>query len=58
MSALKCVVIGDSDVGKTSMLSRFCRQVFPEDHIPTVFDDYTGEPKTLNLLYNTFIMIK
>jgi GTPase SAR1 family protein len=40
---LKCVIIGDSNVGKTSMLSRFCRNVFPMDHTPTIFDDDTGK---------------
>ena len=40
--SLKCVVVGDSNVGKTSLLSRFCQGVFPVHHVPTFFDDDTG----------------
>lgn len=37
--SIKCVVVGDSNVGKTSLLSRYCRGVFPVNHVPTFFDD-------------------
>jgi len=40
---IKCVVVGDSNVGKTSLLSRYCRGDFPVDHVPTFFDDDTGQ---------------
>jgi GTPase SAR1 family protein len=56
MSAMKCVVIGDSNIGKTSMLSRFCRDVFPERHIPTVFDDYTGKNSLTNVFFSSSIV--
>ena len=35
------VIIGDGAVGKTSFLMRFCKDEFPEVHIPTVFENYT-----------------
>jgi len=41
--SIKCVVVGDSDVGKTSLLSSYCRHVFPVKHVPTIFDDDKGQ---------------
>ena len=32
---LRCVVVGDGGVGKTSLLSTFATGVFPEDYVPT-----------------------
>lgn len=37
----KLVIIGDGAVGKTCFLMRFCRNEFPDVHIPTVFENYT-----------------
>ena len=46
--SVKCVVVGDSDVGKTSLLSRYCRHVFPVQHVPTIFDDDYGQSRSLH----------
>ena len=37
---VKFVFIGDSSVGKTSMLLRFSENRFPEDHMPTIGIDF------------------
>ncbi|XP_065188010.1 rho-related GTP-binding protein RhoJ-like [Sycon ciliatum] len=37
---LKCVVVGDHCVGKTTLLSRYVLNEFLEDHKPTVLDNY------------------
>ncbi|KAA6387010.1 MAG: hypothetical protein EZS28_017460 [Streblomastix strix] len=39
---LKFVVVGDGAVGKTSLLYVYSNDAFPEDYVPTVYDDYTA----------------
>ncbi|TRY59281.1 hypothetical protein DNTS_016358 [Danionella cerebrum] len=41
---LKCkiVVVGDTQCGKTSLLNVFAKDSFPENYVPTVFENYTA----------------
>ncbi|KAH8824458.1 P-loop containing nucleoside triphosphate hydrolase protein [Flagelloscypha sp. PMI_526] len=51
----KLVIVGDSAVGKTSLLTRFARGEFPQAYIPVVFENFVvdveadGRPVELSL---------
>ncbi|ESO86200.1 hypothetical protein LOTGIDRAFT_129708 [Lottia gigantea] len=54
--ALKCVVVGDGGVGKTSMLLKYVNGKFLDGYLPTCFDNYNalvdveGSQINLNLI--------
>ncbi|XP_061419428.1 rho-related GTP-binding protein RhoE-like isoform X2 [Lethenteron reissneri] len=38
----KVVLVGDSRCGKTALISVFAKERFPENYVPTVFENYTA----------------
>jgi len=41
--SVKCVLVGDGAVGKTSLLASYAISDYPTDYRPTAFDNYTGQ---------------
>jgi GTPase SAR1 family protein len=41
-SALKCVLVGNPAVGKTSLIVAYTSNGFSDAYIPTAFDNYSG----------------
>ncbi|KAI9526357.1 hypothetical protein NQZ68_039965 [Dissostichus eleginoides] len=38
----KIVVVGDTECGKTALLHVFAKDSYPENYVPTVFENYTA----------------
>ena len=42
LPTVKCVLVGDGAVGKTSLLVSYARSEYPTEYVPTAFDNYAG----------------
>lgn len=40
---IKCVLIGDGAIGKTSLIVSYTTNGYPTEYVPTAFDKYTGK---------------
>lgn len=51
---IKCVLVGDGQVGKTSLVVSYSTNGFPTDYAPTAFDKYNGKSNLLFIISENF----
>jgi len=54
---INCVVVGDSSVGKTSLIVSYTSNGYPEKYVPTVHDYYTGKIFETKFFFHNKIFI-
>mgnify|MGYP000515282054 CR=1 FL=1 len=40
---IKCVIVGDKLIGKTSLAVSYSNDSFPSEYVPTAYDNYNGK---------------
>nr|XP_022333932.1 cdc42 homolog [Crassostrea virginica] len=50
--SLKCVLVGDMNVGKSSLAARICSRTFKTDYSPTLFDNYAATVSVHGIPYH------
>lgn len=41
-NAIRCVLVGNACVGKTSLIAAYTNNAFTDRYIPTAFDNFSG----------------
>ena len=52
INSVKCVIIGNGGVGKTSLCFTYTQGKFPIEYVPIVFDNWVGQVKIDKLMFN------